>query len=593
MPVDLRFVPTPLARLLVGREVEVVEASPSFEARFGTRPDDRLDVPGSFDRWAQEAASRRSLDVEARVGGSWMRLSFRAEASGHVVVAAEQCPDRRFEQIVQESPDIIAVIDRQFRHVFVNRAIESASGMTPSDFEGKDHSDLGMPAELVTHFQAVYRRVFETGEEGRKDFGFPAPSGEIRSYVSRVVPLREPDGRVDVLLSYARDLTERERAEDERLALERKLQETQRLESLGLLAGGIAHDFNNLLTSILGNASVARAGGHDPDRAFAQIESAALRAADLCMQMLSYAGLRQRHEEAVSVSRLVRELVDLIGASGSKNARVMLDLPPSSPWTVADRSQVQQVVMNFVINALEALPGGAGEVTVSVREAMGGSVDWSLATVRPSDPAGRFVVVAVRDSGIGMDPATLARVFDPFFTTKFTGRGLGLAATLGIVRAHGGGLVVRSATEEGSTFEVWLRAADPEELPEAPRPSRVPSLRVLLVDDEDSVRAVTAMMLETAGHVTSTCRSGLEALTHVEHERPELVLLDLTMPGIDGLETLERLRASDPALPVVLMSGYGEERLHGRLDGDTATRFLQKPFRYEDLQIAIASLTTG
>ena len=195
-----------------------------------------------------------------------------------------------FERIVQESPDIIAMIDRDFRHAFVNRAVETASGMTVDDFMGRSHDELGLPPEMVERFQTVYREVFATGKEGRKVFEFPSPDGTLHFYESRVVPLIEPDGSVEVLLSYARDVTE----ERSRHELETKLLETHRLESLGLLAGGIAHDFNNLLTSILGTATVARRKRDDPnvvEESLAQIEQSCMHAAELCRQLLCHADI--------------------------------------------------------------------------------------------------------------------------------------------------------------------------------------------------------------------------------------------------------------------------------------------------------------
>lgn len=208
----------------------MVGASPRFRAMLGDRPSGRLGVSeGTFVGWVRQALADGELSVDARLDGGAVRLLFARESERAALLALEPQPNTRFRDIVEESPDIIAVIDRELRHVFVNRAITAATGMSPADFEGKTHADLGMPEELVRYFQGVYRKVFETGQEGAKDFSFQTPSGETREYSSRVVPLREPDGRIEVLLSYARDSTERNRAQADRLALERKLQETQRL----------------------------------------------------------------------------------------------------------------------------------------------------------------------------------------------------------------------------------------------------------------------------------------------------------------------------------------------------------------------------
>ena len=513
----------------------------------------------------------------------------------------------RFQLIVEESPDIIAMIDREYRHVYVNRAVQPATGLTPAEFEGKTHVDLGMPEALASYFQSVYRAVFESGREGTKDFDFPTPTG-VRSYSSRVVPLVDPDGKVEVVLSYARDVTEQRHAEAERLEMERKLQETQRLESLGLLAGGIAHDFNNLLTIILGHVALLRGGRASDERgALAQIESAALRAAGLSAQMLAYAGREAAHKAAVDVGSMLRDTLSLLGSSFAKTARLELDVAPGLPSVHADPSQLAQVVMNLVLNGVEALPAGAGAVRVRASLVDEATIDWSDAVVRPpSSPGGsaggsaegarKLVEVVVEDDGVGMSETTRAKVFDPFFTTKFAGRGLGLAAALGIARAHGAGLRVASQLGRGSTFALYLTpdATRPREA-RAPGPAAAGagarSTRVLVVEDEDLVRRVIVKMLECEGYSVRTAGSGREALEHIEQSGAiDLALIDVTMPGIDGLETLTRLRERAPGLPAVLMSGHGAADLEARLARHGA-RFLQKPFSQGALREALEAAT--
>ncbi len=505
-----------------------------------------------------------------------------------------------FGQIVERSPDIIAVIDRELRHVYVNQAILRASGSPPEAYVGRDHFELGMPAEMVDYFQSVYRQVFETGEEGSKEFEFPAPDGVMRTYVSRVVPLPEADGETRVLLSYARDVTERRAAETARLELERKLQETQRLESLGLLAGGIAHDFNNILTSILGMASLARAQamGGAGDQALRQIENACVKAADLCNQMLAYAGRGQTHKTSIDMASLVRETHDLLRGSVPDKVRVRVEAPEERLPTQVDRPQLQQVLMNLLLNAVECYGERPGEVHVQARRERYDEEAWQGAVVSPEPGARNLVCVAVQDFGPGMDEDTAARVFEPFFTTKFAGRGLGLAATLGIVRSHGGGLKMDTAPKSGTTFTLCLpeAEADAREVPSDPLSSAtLTHARVLIVDDEPMVREAAVTMTEALGYEVEGCEDGVSALVCLESEPAnfDAVLLDLTMPQMNGFELLRRIRDIHPELPVVLMSGYVESDIRERAGSEPSVRFLQKPFTLDQLDHALAEALRG
>ncbi len=370
-------------------------------------------------------------------------------------------PDWRFEQIVRESPDIIAIIDRAYRHTFVNDAVVAATGLTPADFEGKDHRELGMPEEITRYFQDTYRSVFETGQEGKKEFDFESATGEVRSYASRVVPLIGPDGSRDALLSCSRDVTERKRAEESRLAIERKLQQSQRLESLGLLAGGVAHDFNNLLTEIMGMTSLVQQrldADHGVQPLLSKVLGSCERAAQLCTQMLAYAERGEANVAPVEVRKVLERTCDLVRASLSKNVMLVVDLEEDVSIQ-ADSAQIQQVLLALILNAVESIHAAFGEVRVRVYRPSGAELALSDVVLAPEDFGVPLVAIQVTDTGVGMDAEILPRIFEPFLTTKFTGRGLGLSAALGIVRAHGGGLRVRSALGKGSEFTLYVASA--------------------------------------------------------------------------------------------------------------------------------------
>ncbi len=409
-----------------------------------------------------------------------------------------------------------------------------------------------------------------------------------------------------------RELQERELAELQRRRLEEKVRETQRLESLGVLAGGVAHDFNNLLATMLGNAQLlrrrltrhTRAGlGAAEDAANAdlnaqfldQIETAAQRAAELTKQMLVYAGRAQPSVARMHLPGLVSEMLQLISASVPKSVQLDVQLDESVPEVLADAGQMRQVVMNLILNAAESIEG-RGHVRVGVQRETLDADD--IARLRASGDAtpGTFVSLSVRDTGAGMDDETLSKIFEPFFTTKFTGRGLGLAALMGIVRGHQGGVQIETQVGKGSCFTVYLPAAldDAVEPPVTRPPSEdtVPGV-ALLVDDEAEVNAMLGSMLEVFAMSVKSVPSGEEALAYLaQHGAPAVILLDMTMPGLSGVEVLRALRQTEPTLPVLLMSGYGLVGEEGAALEGPHTGFLQKPFTLESLRNALLDLLT-
>jgi PAS domain S-box-containing protein len=411
----------------------------------------------------------------------------------------------------------------------------------------------------------------------------------------------DSSGRPAGLLGLARDITERLRAEEDRLALERRIQETQKLESLGVLAGGIAHDFNNILTGILGNASLAKLDlpADSPlAPSIGSIETAALRAADLCHQMLAYAGKARFTVAPVDLGRLVEESARLLSLSLSKKATLTLDLAPGLPQVLADATQLRQVVMNLVLNAAEALGREPGSITVSTRRTLATPERLASCHTAGDHPGGDSLELRVVDTGCGMSPETLARIFDPFFTTKFTGRGLGLSAVLGIVRGHHGALEVASSSGQGTTFAILLPAiATPVAESAAPAAATPPwqgAGTILVADDEEPVRDVLANMLERLGFSAVTAADGVEALAcfRAEPDRFAAVLLDLSMPRCDGMETLHEIRRIRPDTPVLLISGHGSGELLDQFATERLAGIVQKPFTaaalHEALQHALA-----
>jgi PAS domain S-box-containing protein len=375
---------------------------------------------------------------------------------------------------------------------------------------------------------------------------------------------------------------------DERRRAEEQMRNAQKLESLGVLAGGIAHDFNNLLVGVLGNAGLAlmELADDSPAReAVKHIETSAQRAAELTRQMLAYSGKGKFLVEPINLSKIVEEMTQLLGRVISKQARLSLHLSRELPAMVGDATQVRQVVMNLITNASDALDQQPGLITLETGVMEADQATLAATYLNEQLPSGRYVYLAVSDSGVGMDEATRRRIFEPFFTTKFTGRGLGLAAVLGIVRGHRGAIDVKSEPGRGTTFQVLFPAATSVAAVEGAMTTPSKQWRgsgvVLLVDDEEAVRGVAARVLQRSGFEVVEAGSGEEAIAHCASTttEPRAVVLDLTMPGLGGEATFHEIRRRWPALPVVVSSGYMPQE-----GGDLQdVPFLAKPYRPSEL----------
>ena len=385
-------------------------------------------------------------------------------------------------------------------------------------------------------------------------------------------------------------------AAQERENLQAKMLESQKLESLGVLAGGIAHDFNNLLTVILANASFVRDTTEGNDARLEQIETAARRAADLCRQMLAYAGKGRLQVEPVDPGALIHDTMPLIQAAVSKKARLQLTLADRLPLVDADASQLRQLLLSIVTNAAEALGDGSGEVRIATRVA---PPDPTAGVCHAFDvPVGDCVCIEVADTGHGMTPATLGRIFEPFFTTKFTGRGLGLAAGLGIVRTHRGALTVDSSPGRGSTFRLHLpvsRTATPSyalSVTNLAAQDRKSPGTVLIADDEPGVLEATSTLLRHRGFKTALAIDGNDAVRQfsAEPQRFAAVLLDLTMPGLGGIEALHAIRLVNDSVPALIISGFSEQEVFDRVRGLRRVVILRKPFTQEMLFARMAEV---
>ena len=421
--------------------------------------------------------------------------------------------------------------------------------------------------------------------------------GEETTFVSA---MNTPIPGKPLMISTVWDVTEHKRAEEERRKLDRKVQHAQRLESLGMLAGGIAHDFNNILMAVLGHAELAmvKLSPMSPARnALAEIITAARNAADLCRQMLTYSGRTSSTLEKIGLRELVEEMAHLLKTAISKKALLNLNLGRDLLPIRGDPSQIRQILMNLIINASEAIGDRSGVITVAVGATRCDRDYLESTELGDAIPPGLYMHLEVADTGCGMDARTKARVFEPFFSTKFTGRGLGLAAVLGIVRAHKGALKVYSEPGKGTTFKILFPALTKEQ--EVARPPESSSLAnwrgkgtILLVDDEESLIALGGRMLEHLGFDVLTASDGREAVDLYRKRAGEidLVLLDLTMPHMDGGEAFGELRRINPDVRVILSSGYSRDDVAGRFAGKNLAGVLQKPYTLAKLTEALSAV---
>jgi PAS domain S-box-containing protein len=504
--------------------------------------------------------------------------------------------EMRYRILIDQSPDSITV-HRDGIVIFANPASVKLFGASSTqDLLGRPFIDRVHPS---FHKVVIERRrnIAEFGVGGRlMEMQYVRIDGTVFDVETQSAPIVYDGANATQVIAH--DISAIKRAAVERKEFERKLQETQKLESLGLLAGGIAHDFNNILTGILGNASLASLEMPASSPAgvnLKSIQEGSRRAADLCKQLLAYSGKGFLVVQKLSLNRLVDETTHLLNLSIGKKSVLRFDFYPDLPAIQADATQIRQVIMNLVINASDAIGEESGEITLTTgvmqldKTSLGDS--GLLGAQELTD--GPYVFLEVSDTGCGMSPETQKRIFDPFFTTKFTGRGLGLSSVLGIVRSHKGALTLVSQPGRGTTFKLLFpRVSGDAEKDGAERATKVTwrgNGCVLVVDDEESVRNTAATMLRRVGFEVVLAVDGVAGLEAFK-AKPEhfaLVLMDLTMPRMEGRQAFTEMRSVRGDLPVILMSGFNEHEGSRQFPGQETASFLQKPFGFDDLLNAV------
>ncbi len=507
--------------------------------------------------------------------------------------------EERFRSLIQSSSDIIVILDQNGLITYESPSMEQILKYPAGEMIGKNPLDYMHPEDMGGVVKAL-AEVFEDVNPGiPSGFRFKRADGTWVYLEAIGNNLIDYPGINGVVIT-ARDITERKKAEELKLDMERRLLHAQKLESLGVMAGGIAHDFNNLLMAILGNLDLARLDLSPVSRSRPFIDQAlvaARRAADLTNQMLAYSGKGRFDLKPFDLSDLVQEMAHLLKASISKTVTLNLQMNGDLPSIVADPSQIQQIIMNLIVNASEAIGEHPGVVTIST-----GSLDCDQGYLQRSrlkeKPApGAYVFIEVRDTGCGMDEETKDRLFDPFFTTKFTGRGLGMAAVLGIVSGHKGAIMVESEQGRGATIRVMFPASDGGKPVKGKKPGvsamegegaamGLISGTVLVADDEDMVRDLCKSMIERLGYKVMTACDGEEAVKIFRENTSEIVcvILDLTMPRLDGMASFDELRHIKADVKVILSSDYDEQEATERFTGKGLAGFIKKPYQLSILR---------
>ncbi|MBN4082228.1 PAS domain S-box protein [Mariprofundus ferrooxydans] len=505
--------------------------------------------------------------------------------------------------IVEQSFNAIILTDCDGVIDYVNPAFEKMSGFSSAEAVGKTPSITKSGQHSRSYYQEMWKTLAQ-GQSWKGNFINKAKDGHLYEVEQTIFPIFPKNSQKAIgYTAIQQDVTERNR-------IQKKDEHAQRLESLGVLAGGIAHDFNNLLTAIMGNASLAKNDLENTDACRDKLDNilnASESAANLCKQMLAYSGKGQFIIHPMNLSEVIQKILQLLKTSVLKNAKLIPDLRDDLPLVEADEGQMQQVIMNLVINAAEAMGESAGEIQVITETVY--LTEEKLCTLLNGESIakGDYVVIHVRDNGCGMDADTQKKVFDPFFTTKFTGRGLGMSAILGIVRAHKGALQMQSVVGQGTQFSIYFPVVKGSHVTtkthisnstmgsDTPLPT---STTVLIVDDEKDIRSLASNILDMMDMHSIQAESGEQGLVLLEEHLNEIdvVLLDMTMPNMNGQEFYVKMQDFASHIPVIISSGYAESDIRQRfekehsLNNNLAIAFLQKPYHPETLKQSVQDI---
>jgi PAS domain S-box-containing protein len=512
--------------------------------------------------------------------------------------------EERYRLLAENVTDVVWVANPAFEMIYASpsavrllwRPVSEIIGVNVMDLVSEDDRDYVFN-HLERDIAATFGGSGETATERRLEFQLLRRNDELRWVESVWDYVADDAGCLDRIVGVTRDIHERKIDQIRRETLQKKLEEMQKLESLGLLAGGIAHDFNNLLLGIMGNADLALMEADDPAtvrESLEQLQGSAQRAAELCNQLLAYSGKGRFVVRAMDLRELVEEMGELLRVSVNKKIKLEYTFQERPLIIEGDVTQIRQILMNLVFNARDAIDDNEGTIRIEVGVEHYSREELESAFLADNASEGNFVFVEVSDTGCGMDTQAISGMFQPFFTTKEKGHGLGLSAVLGIVRGHRGGIRVHTELEEGTSIRIafpssekaaiHLNGTKNSTVSEAPI-----SGTILVADDEKIVRTMIRTVLEKNGFEVLMADDGKEAVD-IFTERDgdcDAVILDLSMPRMNGREALEELKKIDPHVQVILASGFNEYDAVTGADDPAISKFIQKPYRLDDLINAV------
>ena len=580
---------------LIGQPIELLVPEGARAAHPGHRGDYLADPRTRPMGAGMELAGRRKDGTEFPAEIS---LSAIDTGEGMLVSAAiRDGTERRQAAIISSSGDAIIAKDLNGLVTSWNRGASLLYGYRPGEMIGRDLSGLMDAENLVTEHEAHARAARGRAVPEYETVHLRADGSELH-LACIMSPITDATGATVGVSTFARDITERKRAERERQALEDRLHQSERLESLGQLAGGVAHDFNNLLSVILNYASFVAEQIHDDEAASADVEEirlAAERAARLTRQLLIFGRRETTQPELLDLNEVLADVHNLLARTLGEHVDLVVQPSDPAPVLRADRGQIEQVLLNLAVNARDAMPDG-GSLTIEVGRV---TLDELAAAVHPGLRPGSYVTLSVSDVGTGMSQEVIDHAFDPFFTTKAKGEGtgLGLATVYGIVSQSDGTVTIYSEPGLGTTIRVYLPSADdatgPVEAVREPAGWDRTGETILLVEDEAAIRRVTARLLARNGYEVLQASSGGEALELASAMPFDILLTDVVMPQMSGPELAERMRALRPDIRVLFMSGYSKGVLGASRGIDDAMALLDKPFSERTLLDKIAGLSTA
>ena len=495
--------------------------------------------------------------------------------------------EEKFRALAENSPDIIMRLDRELRHLYVNKSIVDYTGISQEDFLGKTPREIGFPRERIKKWEDSIAQVFATA----KPLEVHLEMGTVKGIVVmdwKMAPELSHYGKVETVLCTSHDVTERRYLEDQ-------VRHAQKMEAVGQLAGGIAHDFNNILTSIQGYANLlCRKAPPDSEveEAAKSIEIGSKQASELTKQLLGFARKGKDRNIPIDIKYVIEDVIKLLKRTIDKRIKVIEDFMAGHRVVQGDPDQIVQVLLNLTINARDAMPDG-GELVISTDEVL---LDDEYCSFNSELTPGRHLKISISDTGCGIPKEIQSNIFEPFFTTKERGTGMGLATVYGIVKNHNGLVQVSSNTDQGTTFVVYLPLLEQsiaEDLWDinVVIPPHVGGT-VLVIDDEEIVRNFVARMLDQLGYKIILAASGKEGLTSFKehHNNIDLVILDIVMPESDGMDCFDGLKKIDPKVKLIITTGYTSDgRVRDILDRG-AHCFIQKPYTIDELSKSMAEI---